>query len=117
MNRVHGRVEVAVSTLDEAVARIRKVESFERPYLKLDTQRFDLAVIEGGPNTLRTFAALQAEASVTPIYEGAPDFAHLIRHLEAKGFELSGIFPINPSHFPRMFEFDCHTINRALIAL
>ena len=110
-------MEVAVSTLDEAVARIRKVESFKRPYLKLDTQGLDLAVIEGGPNTLRTSSALQAEAPVTPIDEGAPDFAHLIRHLEANGFELSRLFPINPSHFPRMFEFVCHTVNRALIAL
>lgn len=115
MNSVRSKVEVPVRTLDNMVDELRAKIPFRRPYLKLDTQDYDLAVIEGAANFLPDIVALQTEASVMPIYEGSPDFATAIRMLERRGFALSGIFPNNPGHFPRMFEFDCHMVNRALV--
>jgi FkbM family methyltransferase len=115
MNSVRSTVDVPVRTLDDVVDDLRAKVSFRRPYLKLDTQGYDLAVIEGAANFLPDIVALQTEASVTPIYEGSPDFATAIRMLERRGFALSGIFPNNPGHFPRMFEFDCHMVNEARV--
>jgi len=88
---------------------------FLRPYLKLDTQGFDLNVARGAGSEIRHFQALQMEASVTPIYDKMPDFTESIREFRHMGFELSAIFANNPEHFPRMIEFDCHMINRACI--
>ena len=114
-NAVVDRQRVPVRTLDAAMASVRPRVSFARPYLKLDTQGFDLAVLEGGPDFLATTVALQTEASATPIYEGAPDFVQVIRFLEGAGFELSGMFPNNPEHFPRMIEFDCHMVRSSAL--
>ena len=111
-NRVQAQVEVPVHTLDALLPELLAQTGCRRPYLKLDTQGYDLVVIEGAARSLETVLALQTEASVTPIYEGAPDFAQVIRHLEARGYALSGIFPNNPDHFPLMIEFDCHMVNR-----
>lgn len=115
MNQVHSQVEVEVRTLDDVVEEVRATTSFHRPYLKMDTQGFDLSVVDGAQYFLPQLLALQTEASVTSIYEDSPDFATVIRELERRGFALSGIFPNNPEHFPRMFEFDCHMVNRALL--
>ncbi len=113
INRVSDKVEVEVRALDDVLPGLRRDLGFSRPYLKLDTQGFDLAVLKGGAASLQQVVALQTEASVTPIYEGAPDFASVVRYLEGCGFALSGMFANNPAHFPLMIEFDCHMVNRA----
>ena len=112
-NRVAEQAEVPVHTLDARLPDLLARTGCSRPYLKLDTQGYDLAVIEGAATCLPKILALQTEASVTPIYEDAPDFATVIRQLEARGFALSGMFPNNPDHFPRMIEFDCHMLNQS----
>lgn len=114
-NAVVDRIRVPVRTLDAAMAAVRARVRFERPYLKLDTQGFDLTVLESGREFLATTVALQTEASATPIYEGAPDFVDVIRFLERAGFELSGMFPNNPEHFPRLIEFDCHMVRSSVL--
>lgn len=108
------RVEtVAVRRLEDVATEWRDRLGFRRPYLKLDTQGYDLAVIRGAGASLSGFVALQSEASVIPIYEGAPDFSETLRSIDALGFGLSAIFPNNPDHFPFMVEFDCHLVNRS----
>ena len=115
-NRVLDQVEVDVATLDEVYPRIVASTSCSALYLKLDTQGSDLAVAAGGQNVLRLFRGLQTEASVTPIYEDMPDFMKSLNTFRRMGFEISAMFPLNPSrHFPRMIELDCHLINNAFL--
>ncbi len=45
-----------------------------------------------------------------PIYEGMPRFTEVIAYLEARGFQMSGIFPNNAGHFPLLVEFDCYMV-------
>lgn len=113
-NRVVEQVDVPVRTLDDVMPAMRARVAFHRPYLKIDTQGYDDEVLAGGPGFLAQTPALQFEASVVPIYEGAPNFAQSIRALEDAGFALSAIFPNNPEHFPRMIEFDCHMVRSTL---
>lgn len=111
-NKLTQEIEVQVRTLKDYLPRIIQEHGCNFPYLKLDTQGFDLTVARGAGAELKRFLALQTEASVTPIYEKMPNFSEVIREFQDMGFELSGIFPNNPEHFPRMIEFDCHMINR-----
>lgn len=114
-NRLAQEIEVKVGTLEDYIPRLLETHSCSSPYLKLDTQGYDLNVARGAGNAITRFRALQTEASVTPIYEGMPGFSDSFREFQKMGFELSGIFPNNPDHFPRMIEFDCHMINRACL--
>src|SRR5262245_15355813 len=114
-NRVVEEIDVEVKTLDQVFPRISALTRGSAFYLKLDTQGFDLEVAMGASSELEGFRALQTEASITPIYKGMPTFIESIDAFRRMGFEVSGIFPNNPSHFPRLLEFDCHMINRSFL--
>jgi FkbM family methyltransferase len=110
-NDVRERIEVPVKTLDELLPALTQSIGFQSPYLKLDTQGFDLEVVRGAGQSMQQMRALQTEASVRPIYEGMPNFSTVLQTLEAHGFEPSGIFPNNDGHFPLLIDFDFHMIN------
>ena len=55
---------VAVRTLDGVLPGLRERFGFTRPYLKIDTQGFDIEVLRGGAKSLPVVKALQTEASV-----------------------------------------------------
>jgi len=110
-NEVREQITVPIKRLDEVLPRLLETLRFRSPYLKLDTQGFDLEVIRGALQCLSQVRALQTEASVRPIYEGMPDFATVQRALEDLGFQPSGIFPNNEGHFPLLIDFDFHMIN------
>jgi FkbM family methyltransferase len=111
-NELLKRVSVEVKTLDEIVPNVEKQLGVKNVYLKLDTQGFDLEVLQGAVKSVSRFKALQTEASVVPIYKGMPDFVTTIHTCRSLGFELNGMFPNNPEHFPNFIEFDCFMINR-----
>ena len=98
---------VAVRTLDTVLPALRERLGFERPYLKLDTQGFDMEVLRGGRDSLSTVLALQTEASVIGIYKGMPTYMETIRYLGECDFELSGLYPVARDRSLRLFEFDC----------
>ena len=110
------RIDVEVRTLDDVLPSIERELGVSRVYLKMDTQGFDLAVVEGGTLTMPRLAGLQTEASVKPIYCDMPDYATVIARLESLGFELTGLFPVNSGTFPRMLEFDCVMVATTALA-
>jgi FkbM family methyltransferase len=55
-------------------------------FIKLDVQGFELSVLEGGEETLRTAEVLLAEANVLELYKGAPLLAELVAWLEKRGW-------------------------------
>ena len=112
-NRVVERIEVEVRTLDEFVRELTAVAAPGRMFVKLDTQGFDLAVLQGAKDTLADIAAIQTEMSVIPIYEGAPDYVTTIRALESSGFQLAGVMRNNRAGYPlQLIEFDCVMVSR-----
>lgn len=78
-----------------------------RVYLKMDTQGYDLEVLEGAGPSLDAVLALQSEVSVKPLYHDMPDYAVSIARLTALGFDLTGLFPVSRDRELRMIEFDC----------
>jgi FkbM family methyltransferase len=77
-------------------------------YLKIDTQGYDMEVIEGGKGCLGRVKGLQSELSVKPVYEGSPSFTTALTRLTELGFEPAGMFSINrDSNGLSVVEFDC----------
>jgi FkbM family methyltransferase len=117
-NVVEQRVDVEVKTLDQVLPEIEtRTGLFHGIYLKMDTQGFDLEVIGGATDALLRIKALQTEVSVKSIYADTPGYEQTIRELRSRKFELSGIFPNNPSHFPQLIEFDCYMIRSKALEL
>jgi FkbM family methyltransferase len=109
-NRVAEQVLVEISTLELILPPLLQKHAPRGIFLKVDTQGYDLEVLKGAGATLQLIAGLQFEASVQPIYEGAPHYQEVLQFLEEHGFVLSGIFSNNAGHFPLLVEFDCQMV-------
>jgi FkbM family methyltransferase len=83
-----------------------------RPYLKMDTQGFDLQVIEGARPIIPSIVAAQTELLLRPLYEGAPSYTDTLLAFERLGFDVAGLFPLTHDTRMRVRACDCTLINR-----
>jgi FkbM family methyltransferase len=113
-NSVIREVTVMRATVAAELPKWRDRLGFTRPFLKMDTQGNDFAVVEGAGDALRTFVGLQSELAIRKLYNGAVDFASCIAAFTSRGFELSAFVPNNAGHFPALFEIDCVMFNRTV---
>jgi FkbM family methyltransferase len=81
--------EIEVKKLDSIFEQITNKD--ENVYLKIDTQGFEKAVLDGAINSLKKIKAIQIELSIIPLYENSLDHKVLINFLELNGFKLISI--------------------------
>jgi len=105
---------VAVRTLDVVLPVLQERIGFARPYLKIDTQGFDIEVLRGAGASLPGVKALQTEASIIGLYKGMPQYIDTLRYLDERGFDITGLYPVSRDSALRLVEFDCVMINRAV---
>ncbi|MEU8825688.1 FkbM family methyltransferase [Streptomyces sp. NPDC048636] len=90
--------------LDKALAGLTE----PRPYLKMDTQGYDLEVFAGAGDRIGDFVGMQSEVAALPLYEGSPRMAEAIAVYENSGFEITGMYPVTrEATTGRVVEFDC----------
>jgi FkbM family methyltransferase len=107
LNGVEHIEDVEVRTLDQIFPELQKRFGCRRPYLKVDTQGFDIEVFRGGANTLPSIAALQTEASIIGIYKHMPTYIDTIHFLNERGFDVTALQPVNRDQLHRLVELDC----------
>jgi FkbM family methyltransferase len=100
-------VEVELRTLDELVSFIPPAAIGSRLLLKLDTQGFDMEVLLGAASVLESVQVVVTEASLQPLYQGAALFPEALEFMKAKGFTLSGFFPVSRNDDLSIIESDC----------
>ena len=100
--------EVPVRRLDGLLDDILRSVDAPRPFLKLDTQGYDLEAFAGLGDRAREFVGLQSEVALMRIYEGMPRLPEALATYEAAGFGVTGLFPVSrQSRTGRVLEFDC----------
>lgn len=100
-------IEVEIRRLADILPGLRKKFGFSRPFLKMDTQGFDLEVFAGAREILPEIVGLQSELSVDPFYAGAPGWFEALRVYQDAGFTLNTIVANNLDWFPQARELDC----------
>ncbi|HEX5006843.1 MAG TPA: FkbM family methyltransferase [Hyphomonadaceae bacterium] len=115
LNKPVQRIMVETETLATALPRLQKQYGFTRPFLKMDTQGFDLAVLRGAGDVLSTFVGFQSELSVRKLYQQASDFRDALSVYQSLGFEISAFVPNNAGHFPALVEIDCIMVRSDLM--
>ena len=105
---------VPVETLCRYFPRARERWGFQRPFLKLDTQGFDVEVARGAGAFLTEFFGLQSEIAFHAIYEGAPNYVEALEFYKSAGFMLSRLAPLHEIHFPQLVEMDAIMIRSDL---
>lgn len=110
-------VAVRTETLATAFRRLQRQHGFQRPYLKLDTQGYDVRIVQAGAEVMPEFIGLQSELAVKKIYDTSIDFREALAIYEQLGFTLSAIVPNNAGHFPVLVEMDCIMMRSDLVPL
>jgi hypothetical protein len=75
-------------TLDEVSDEHRLASPY---FLKIDVQGTEMAVLDGGTDTLTQTAALRVECSLRELYKGAPTIGLVLSRLDQEGFSPVGI--------------------------
>ena len=93
------------SIFDDLVSSVQK----PRTLLKIDTQGYDLEVLEGAAGCIEEILILQSEISVKPIYYNMPHYTKALEVYESLGFQLMDLFAAchrNQAH-GNIVEYDC----------
>ncbi len=94
--RLENRRSVPMRTLDSIWAESVRGIDEPRVLLKLDTQGYDLVVLQGAMAHLGQIDALQLELAVQPIYNGiSNELSAAIIALRDLGFLLAGLYPVS----------------------
>lgn len=100
--------QVQISRLDEAMDDALAGLENPRPFLKMDTQGFDMEVFAGAGRRIDEFVGMQSEVAALQLYEGSPHMTEAIAAYEDAGFEITGMYPVTREEATgRVVEFDC----------
>lgn len=105
-NVIEKREPVECRTLDSLKEELTRRHGWRNVYLKIDTQGYDFKVMQGAAQTLGQVRGLQTEASIRPLYQGMVPFEKVYAHLQAVGFQATGMYPVARDSFQRLVEFD-----------
>lgn len=105
------KIDVGIDTIDRQLPILFQTLAVKVPYLKMDTQGYDLEVLRGAESSLVQFVGLQFEGSVVPLYQDMPHFTDMLNYLNKRGFVLSDMFAVTKDLTMRLIEFDCVMVN------
>ncbi len=83
--RIVGEHPTTVCRLDDIYDDYAKPD--DRVFLKIDTQGYDLKVLQGANETFGKIAGLQVEMSLLPLYDGEASYLEILSLVDSKGFE------------------------------
>lgn len=99
--------EVRVCRLDAILPELLPKDEWQRIFLKMDTQGYDLKVFEGSRGILPHVVSLQSEISVRPLYHDMPSYRESLRVYEEAGFGVMNLFVVNRTNNGAILEYDC----------
>jgi FkbM family methyltransferase len=86
ISKYTGVESVRIETLDAVAGPY--LQSSRKPFLKIDTQGYELEVLRGAEQTLNQICGLLLEMSLVELYDGQVLWLDLMQWLKDRGFEL-----------------------------
>ena len=98
-----GRESISMITLDSFFIK----KPMNRPFIKIDTQGYEMQVLKGCANSLKDASGVLVEVSIASLYEGQADYITLLSFLRDAGFDIWAVNPgfRDPSS-GRLLQFD-----------
>lgn len=95
----HTKADPTTATVNKEQIRISRLDSFlyklidpgQRIYLKADVQGYELQVLQGATDLLKSTNVIELELSLISLYEGAPDITEMLRFMKTLGFKIVSI--------------------------
>jgi FkbM family methyltransferase len=94
MTELVSKVRVPVKRLDQVLDLCIQGLADPRLYLKIDTQGFDLQVLNGSAGVLDRMLGAQTELVFKHVYEGSPGYLESLKAFSDKGFDVVDFIPI-----------------------
>jgi len=91
-SRYVGKENIQLRRLDSVFADY--VGDSSCPFLKIDTQGYELEVLDGARSCLERFAGIRAELSLSELYKGQTLWLDFALRLKREGFQLANLFPV-----------------------
>ena len=102
---------VEVKCLDDIYDELCTLVGIETviPYLKMDTQGYDLEVLKGGQRVIiQGIEAFQSEISLIPLYSDMPDHIEALTYFKELGFSLTGMYQVTRDRSNQLLvEMEC----------
>ncbi len=111
-NRIVSTFTATVETIARLYDDLATRHGFARPFLKMDTQGFDVNVMRGAGGKIGQFVGMQSELGFIPIYNGMPDWHEALAEYERAGFAISAFFPVSTDEALRAVELDVVMVRR-----
>jgi FkbM family methyltransferase len=109
--------EIRIRRLHDVWDEVTQGLDDPRPFLKMDTQGYDVETFRGAGDKVARLFGLQSEVAMVPIYDGMPRFIDQLALYESAGFETTGMFPVNRDRESlRAIEFDLMMVGPAGLA-
>lgn len=108
--RLERTERIEIKRLDEVLETCLEGIPAPRLFLKIDTQGYDLAVIDGAGAELDRVLAMQTEVALRPIYQDMRNtLASIVPELQRRGYEVTGLFPVSRDKRDglQIIEVDC----------
>ncbi len=104
--------QAIVASVEEIVVKRLDDLSLDRSshiLLKIDTQGFEKAVLEGGQHLLPTMKGILLELPIVHLYEGTWQFHQAVEYMSQAGFVPAQIHPVNyhSADYTSIVEVDC----------
>ena len=113
-NQVIEQVDVPAKTLVEVLTAAVDSGPCQRPFLKMDTQGFDMSIVAACPECLSNFVGVQSEVAFKRLYQSAMHATDVLRWYSKHDFDVSAIVANNEGHFPLLVESDFIFVRRDL---
>jgi FkbM family methyltransferase len=114
-NTVVRTVTVPVKRLEEVLTELPL--KFMKPFLKLDTQGFDLEVVEGAGEAISRFRGIVSEVAIKQLYANSPTFEESRAAICKRGFAPGAMFSVNPYKTLSVIEMNAYFVREDLLSL
>jgi len=115
MHDAHAKAAPSSRYIGKQLVPLKRLDSISHPalmtnrkiLLKIDTQGFEMSVLQGAAGLLPYVHGIQLELSLIPLYQGQPLYREIIEWLADQGFELWNVMPgfLDESN-GRLLQFD-----------
>lgn len=114
-NQVETVIDVPVARIDEKFDEWSKTFGFRRPFLKMDTQGYDLEVLLGAGTRLADFVGLSSEIAVRRLYKDSPAMPDSINAIIDGGFSFVNLMPVHADRVLNPLELNSYAVRNDLV--
>jgi FkbM family methyltransferase len=114
-NTIVQTVTARVKRLDQVLFEV--APNFTKPFLKLDTQGFDMEVVKGAGEAISGFRGIVSEVAIKRLYANSPTLEESSATICKRGFAPGAMFSVNPYKTLSVIEMNAYFVRKDLVSL